>query len=111
MSNTTTKFSTEVRARAVRMVLDHESDHPSRWEAATSVAANIGCSPPTLREWVNKAEVDSDKRGVAPAAARQDRQHRRRGAASRAQVVQNPFDMWGAIRFTFSCDVANAARS
>jgi hypothetical protein len=30
MSNTTNKFVPEVRARAVRMVLDHEGDHATR---------------------------------------------------------------------------------
>ncbi|WP_146089892.1 transposase, partial [Rhodoblastus sphagnicola] len=52
MSTTTNKFSPEVRARAVRMVLDHEGDHDSRWAAVSSVASKIGCSPHTLREWV-----------------------------------------------------------
>ena len=62
MSKTTNKFSTEVRARAVRMVLDHEGDHASRWAAIVSVAGKIGCVPQTLFEWVRKAEVDSGKR-------------------------------------------------
>src|SRR3974390_3381209 len=56
-SKTTNKFSPEVRTRAVRMVLDHASEHPSRWAAVTSIAAKIGCTPQTLHEWVNKAEV------------------------------------------------------
>jgi transposase len=66
MSKTTNKFSTEVRARAVRMVLDHEGEHPSRWAAICSIAAKIGCTPQTLNAWVKKAEVDSGTRAGVP---------------------------------------------
>jgi transposase-like protein len=58
-SKTTNKFSPEVRARAVRMVLDHERDHASRWTAIVSIAGKIGCTSQTLNEWVKKAERDS----------------------------------------------------
>lgn len=56
-------YSPEVRERAVRLVLTSENEHPSRWAAIKSISAKIGCTPETLRSWVNKIEVDS---GVKP---------------------------------------------
>jgi len=66
MSKTTNKFSPEVRERAVRLVLDNEGQHGSRWQAVVSIAAKIGCSPNTLHDWVKKAEVESGKRAGIP---------------------------------------------
>jgi transposase len=66
-TKTTNKFSAEVRLRAVRLVLDHERDHPSRWAAISSIAAKIGCTAQTLNEWVKKAEIDTGKRAGVPA--------------------------------------------
>jgi len=66
MSKTPNKFSQEVRARAVRMVLDHEGEHSSRWAAVSSIAAKIGCTAQTLNEWVKEAEVDNGSRSGLP---------------------------------------------
>lgn len=65
-SKTTSKFSPKVRARAVRMVTEHEAEYPSRWAAVLSLAAKIGCSAHTLHEWVKKTEVDSGRRAGLP---------------------------------------------
>ncbi|MGC1762003.1 MAG: IS3 family transposase [Pseudolabrys sp.] len=65
-SKTTNKFSPEVRTRAVRMVLEHEGEHASRWAAVVSISSKIGCTPQTLHEWVKTAEIDSGKRSGVP---------------------------------------------
>lgn len=60
--NKSTKYSPEVRARAVRMVQEHRADYPSLWAAIESIAPKIGCSAHTLLEWVRRQEVDSGQR-------------------------------------------------
>jgi transposase len=56
------KYSAEVRERAVRLVMESESHHESQWAAIISVAGKIGCTAETLRKWVRQAERDSGKR-------------------------------------------------
>jgi transposase len=56
------RFSPEVRERAVRMVVEHTQDHASQWAAITSIAAKIGCAAETLRSWVRQAERDAGRR-------------------------------------------------
>ncbi len=58
-----TRYSQEVRERAVRMVFKHEGQHASRWATIESISSKIGCSPEALRKWVQRAEVDLGHRG------------------------------------------------
>ena len=53
-----TRYAPEVRARAVRMVLEHRGDHASEWTAIGSIASKIGCTAETLRGWVRQSERD-----------------------------------------------------
>jgi transposase-like protein len=60
-------FSIEViAAPLVRAQWLRETEHPSRWKAVMSMAAQIGCTAQTLNEWVKKAEVDSGRRAGIP---------------------------------------------
>ena len=59
--NKSNRYSPEVRERAVRMVLEHEGEYPSRWQAICSIASKIGCSPDSLKAWLTRSEVDTGK--------------------------------------------------
>ena len=54
--NTNKRYSPEVRERAVRLVIEQESEYPSRWSAICSIAGKIGCTAETLRAWCKRTE-------------------------------------------------------
>jgi transposase-like protein len=54
-----TRFSPEVRERAIRMVREHGPEHPSQWAAIAAIAPKLGCTSETLRRWVRQAERDA----------------------------------------------------
>ncbi len=60
--STSKKYSSEVKDRAVRMVLEHQEDYDSHWATIKSISAKIGCTAETLRKWVRQAERDQGLR-------------------------------------------------
>ena len=53
------RYSPEIRERAVRMVREHGPEHASQWAAIESIASKIGCTGETLRKWVRQAEREA----------------------------------------------------
>jgi transposase len=56
------RYSPEVRERAIRLVREHGPEHASPWAAITSIAGKRGCTAQTLRTWVRQAERDTGQR-------------------------------------------------
>jgi transposase len=56
------KYSPEVRERAVRLVFEQQPAHASEWAAITSIAEKIGCTPEALRRWVRQTQRDAGSR-------------------------------------------------
>jgi len=71
MSNGT-KFSSELRERAVRLVQEGRGEYPSLWKAVAAIAPKIGCTPTTLLSWVKRAEIDSGRRPGVTSAERDE---------------------------------------
>ena len=69
--NKSTRYSSEVRERAVRLVFEHQGEHASQWAAIGSIASKIGCTPETLRKWVRRAERDQGLRSGMTSSERE----------------------------------------
>ena len=75
------KYNPEMRARAVRLVLEHREDYPSEWAAITVVSKRLGMNAETLRNWIRQQQIDDGNRdGVSSEAAAEIRALRRRNA-------------------------------
>ena len=48
------QYSTEIKTRAVELLIDSQKDYPSLWAATQAIAPKIGCTAETLRSWHQK---------------------------------------------------------
>jgi transposase len=56
------RYSPDLRAKAVRLVGEARAEHDSEWAAITSVATKLGMTAETVRKWVRRSQVDSGSR-------------------------------------------------
>jgi transposase len=56
------KIDAEVKARCVRMVLDHLGEYATLTAAAEAVARREGVGKESVRRWVLQAQIDSGER-------------------------------------------------
>ena len=72
------KYSPEVKAKAVRLVRDHVQNYGSEWEAIKTVSRRLGMTAETLRKWVRQAQIDDgDRDGVMTSEQAEIRRLRR----------------------------------
>jgi transposase len=57
------KIDPELKARAVRLVTEHQQEYTSMNAAAGAVAKRLGLGQETVRRWVIESQVDAGDRG------------------------------------------------
>ena len=56
------RYPPEMRERAVRMVQQSIEESGERWGVVSRVARQLGIGEQTLRNWVERADIDAGKR-------------------------------------------------
>ena len=75
------KWDKETKEKAVRLVIEHQEEYPSKWAAITAVSSRLGMSRETLRRWVRQHRVDAgQERGVTTEQSAEMRELKRKNA-------------------------------
>jgi transposase len=69
------KLDPELKARAVRLVMEHRSEYPTKTAAVLAVSKRVGVGKESLRRWVAQAEVDA---GEAPGVTTEENEEIKR---------------------------------
>ena len=80
------RYSPEVKERAVRMLLEHQEEYQSQWQAICSIAGKIGCTGETLRSWLRQAERDQ---GLRPGLSTSEREELKQSVAFEMAYYQS----------------------
>ena len=56
------KIDPELKARAVRLVMEHRGEYPNLTAASQAVAKQVGVGKESVRRWVIQADVDAGRR-------------------------------------------------
>jgi transposase-like protein len=56
------KIDLELRARAVRLVIEHQQEYPTMTAACVAVAKQLGVGKESVRRWVAQAQIDAGQR-------------------------------------------------
>jgi transposase len=82
------KYTPEVRAKAVRLVREHRDEYDTEWAAMKAISARLGMNVETLRKWVRQDEVDSGQvPGVSTAESEELRELRKRNRELEETIV------------------------
>ena len=82
-----TRYSPELRERAVTMVVEHRAEYPSEWATMTAVAGMLGMTPETLRNWVRQSGLTTDEKARLKALEKEVRELRRANEILKAASV------------------------
>lgn len=75
------KYTPEIRAKAVRLVREHRDVYDTEWAAMRAMSMRLGMSAETLRKWVRQADIDDGEQdGITTATARENRDLKRKVA-------------------------------
>lgn len=90
------KIDEEFRARAVRLVLEHRAEYPTKTAAVLAVAKQVGVGKESLRRWVAQAEIDA---GVAPGVTSEENEEIKRLRAENRRLREDVAILKAATSF------------